>query len=251
MTHSVVYLNGNFLLEEEAFIPINDRGFLFGEGFFTTIKVDAGQPEFLEDHLQKLIEDCAKTGIVYHPVAQGVIQRLIEANGANKGIWRLKIIVTSSQFLVTLKPYSGHTSPCKLITYPEPVNSPVGRFKSLSYMDRLLMANYALKEGFDDVLVKNSEDQILETSVANVFWKDGNNVYFPDPSLCLYQGITLMRVLKKIERKGIQALPTKSRLDEISDQAQFFLCNSLKGVVPVIQINERIFSRDPEFEMVV
>ena len=42
------------LLGQEAFVPISDRGFLFGEGMFTTIRVSEGKCELLPCHLRRL-----------------------------------------------------------------------------------------------------------------------------------------------------------------------------------------------------
>lgn len=248
MTSSIVYLNGKFLLEDEAFIPVTDRGFLFGEGIFTTIRVCEELPEYLEAHLEKLAKDCELAKIPYRKVQKDTITALIEKNHALSGVWRLKIILTAGQFLMTLQPYVGHPAEYRLTVYPYPSSRPLDRLKSLAYMDRLWMADYALKRGFDDVLVLNSEGEVLETSVANIFWREKQTLYFPDSSLSLYQGITLQRVLQAGKQMGMQVIPVKEKLRDISEEAQFYLCNSLRGVVPVVSIDERICLRDLEFE---
>ena len=35
----LVFLNGKFLPEAEAVVPLNDRGFLLGDGLFETMRV--------------------------------------------------------------------------------------------------------------------------------------------------------------------------------------------------------------------
>ncbi len=47
-------LNGNFLPEAEAVIPINDRGFLLGDGLFETMRVVNGRPFRMAQHLERL-----------------------------------------------------------------------------------------------------------------------------------------------------------------------------------------------------
>jgi len=49
----IVFLNGNFLPEAEAVIPINDRGFLLGDGLFETMRVVNGRPFRMAQHLEK------------------------------------------------------------------------------------------------------------------------------------------------------------------------------------------------------
>ena len=50
----IVFLNGNFLPEAEAVIPINDRGFLLGDGLFETMRVVNGRPFRMAQHLERL-----------------------------------------------------------------------------------------------------------------------------------------------------------------------------------------------------
>ena len=40
-----VFLNGKFVPENEAVVPINDRGLLLGDGLFETMRVAHGRPE--------------------------------------------------------------------------------------------------------------------------------------------------------------------------------------------------------------
>lgn len=261
MHASIVFLNGKFLPENEAVIPVSDRGFLFGDGIFTTIKVDQGHPQFLAQHLKKFEEDCNAIGIVPQKVSEEMIIKLIESNRAVEGVWRLKLLMTggsdpgiglerrqAGQFLMTIKPYAVQVSTSRLVSYPYPVSYPLGRFKSLSYMDRLWLADYAFKRGFDDALVHDEAGRVLETSIANIFWRIGKDLFFPDSSLLFYHGVTLHMILLAAESLGMVLYPMRAKLDEISDNAQFYLCNSLKGIVPVTAINEKSYSRDLLFE---
>jgi branched-subunit amino acid aminotransferase/4-amino-4-deoxychorismate lyase len=37
----IVFLNGQFVPEAQAVVPVNDRGFLYGDGLFETMRVSA------------------------------------------------------------------------------------------------------------------------------------------------------------------------------------------------------------------
>jgi len=50
----VVFLNGNFLSEADAVVPLNDRGFLLGDGLFETLRVAHGRPFRFGQHLERL-----------------------------------------------------------------------------------------------------------------------------------------------------------------------------------------------------
>lgn len=47
-------INGRFLPENEAMLPVTDRGFRFGDGVFETIRIENGAPYQWALHLQRL-----------------------------------------------------------------------------------------------------------------------------------------------------------------------------------------------------
>ena len=51
----LVFLNGKFLPEADAFVPLNDRGLLLGDGLFETLRVANGQPFRCAQHLERLV----------------------------------------------------------------------------------------------------------------------------------------------------------------------------------------------------
>ena len=50
----MIYLNGKYMPIEDAFIPVLDRGFIFGDGVYEVIPVYSRRPFRLDDHLQRL-----------------------------------------------------------------------------------------------------------------------------------------------------------------------------------------------------
>lgn len=50
----IVYLNGQFLPIEQAFVPVLDRGFIFGDGIYEVIPVYSRRPFRLDEHLVRL-----------------------------------------------------------------------------------------------------------------------------------------------------------------------------------------------------
>src|SRR5580698_5867548 len=90
----IVFLNGNFLPEAEAVVPLNDRGFLLGDGLFETTRVAQGRPFRLAQHLERLARgaDFLKIKLPY-PARE--IQRfateLIEKNGLADAVLRVTL----------------------------------------------------------------------------------------------------------------------------------------------------------------
>src|SRR5277367_2887254 len=50
----LVFLNGQFLPEAQAVVPVNDRGFLLGDGLFETMRVVGGKPFRFAQHLERM-----------------------------------------------------------------------------------------------------------------------------------------------------------------------------------------------------
>jgi branched-subunit amino acid aminotransferase/4-amino-4-deoxychorismate lyase len=50
----LVFLNGQFLPEAGAFVPVNDRGFMLGDGLFETMRVVNGGPFRFAQHLERM-----------------------------------------------------------------------------------------------------------------------------------------------------------------------------------------------------
>ena len=49
-----VFLNGQFVPEDQALVSIFDRSFLYGDGLYETIRVHAGKPFRWQQHVERL-----------------------------------------------------------------------------------------------------------------------------------------------------------------------------------------------------
>ena len=51
----IVFLNGQFVPELQAVVPVNDRGFMYGDGLFETMRVCNGRPFRMAQHLERMM----------------------------------------------------------------------------------------------------------------------------------------------------------------------------------------------------
>lgn len=253
-----VFLNGQFVLEKEAFIPITDRGFLFGDGVFTTIRVWEGQLECWQVHLERLKKSCLQLNLFYPSIELAWVRKLVHLNQAFQGIWRLKIILTGGsspslrlpqrkgQLLMTLNPVSDQsTLPCQLCLYPYTIERPLSSLKSLAYLDRLLIAEYAKEKGYQDALVVSSDKKPLETSFSNLIWFDEKGGWIPAQSHSYLSGIFLNTIMKNL------SYPIHffdGTVEEIPSNAFLYLCNTIYPLRAVIGLEERRWKQDDRLE---
>ena len=223
----------------EAKISVLDRSFLFGEGIFSTVRVFQGKAEHLDRHWKRIQKQCAVLDLQVPKFSFFWIDQLITANGAGKGIWRLKLIVTGGvsdsemgTFIALMEPYTPPVSKVLSLTvYPYPVTYPSSQIKSLAYLERHLLFRYAKEKGADDCLVLDAQGRVLETAFANVFLRNVNGIITPPSSLSLMPGIALELEKERIVASGGQVEERAIYLDEL-EQADLWLCNCLRGYVP-------------------
>ncbi|HEX9108359.1 MAG TPA: aminotransferase class IV, partial [Longimicrobiales bacterium] len=92
----LVYLNGEFIAEEEARVPVDDRGFLFADGVYEVARVYDGRIFKMPEHLKRLSDGLAAIGIEF-PGIQGLTQvaeKLLDENGLRSGGSTVYIQVT-------------------------------------------------------------------------------------------------------------------------------------------------------------
>ncbi|MBY0265360.1 MAG: D-amino acid aminotransferase [Burkholderiales bacterium] len=81
----IVHLNGKFLPIEEAYVPVLDRGFIFGDGVYEVIPVYSKQPFRMTEHLRRLQYSLDKVGIRNPHSEAEWAQLLAEIVSRNKG----------------------------------------------------------------------------------------------------------------------------------------------------------------------
>lgn len=249
-----VYLDGQFHHQDEAKISIFDRGFLFGDGVFTTLKVENGKAEFLNRHLKRLYEQCNELNIEYPDIKNEIIDELIVKNLTFGDRFKLRITITGGHIkelglprrrgsvIMTLTPLEPNLkNSLRLSIFSSPIQTPHLHLKTLSYLTRLFVMQEAKNRGFDDAVVLDEKGYILETAIANIFWIVGNDFYTPSNHLACLPGITLEHIITKAKLKGYRIHYVSSTLQMIPNDAYIYCSGSLKGIVPVTEIENRKF----------
>jgi len=226
----IAYCNGSFLQLNKPYFSESESG------VFTTILIEDARIYFLEEHLIRLQEHAKKLNILINPISEKVLFQLIEKNKAIKGKWRIRIIITTKIVLATIqKEKSSQVEKISLNLFQMPFVSAEAKLKTLANFKRLELLEYANKKGFNDCITFDENQNILETSIANIFWIKDSSFYYPDPKLPYLQGITLSFAIKVAKKINLNIQSGKYKLNHLED-AEVFYCNSMKKILPVIQI---------------
>lgn len=253
---SYVWWKGKCVPKEEATVPISNRGFLFGEGIFRTLRVQDNVVEnFLVHHL-RILHDCAKLKLEVPEIKPEWVKTLVKENQAQTGTWRMKWIVPctegrQTELIMTLEPFHTEGRALRLSIFPLPNTSPTSGFKTLSYLDHLMILRYAQEREYDDAISTSLEGYLTEASMGNVFWREGDDFYFPDPSMPFLEGTTITMIKKLCASHGWNVHSVKTKYQDIPDNVQFYLCNALRGIVPVSVIEEKSFPVNLDYTLFI
>lgn len=256
------FINGEFYLREEAKISLLDRGLLFGDGIYTTVLVEDGAICFLEEHLTRLKQQCENLNIIPPDIEKHHIEEFLIKNDALVGTWRLKFFITGGSspiqalpqrkfehLFFTLDPFIP--PPYNSLTvslYPNPLMLPHANCKSLSSLHRYYVSEFAKQKGTDDAITMTESEILLEASFANLFWIYKNTFYTPDPTLPLYSGVTLKKMIKIASIFELDVCYARVRFHEIPETAHIYRVNTLRGLRPILKIEEKYFPRDLSLE---
>jgi branched-subunit amino acid aminotransferase/4-amino-4-deoxychorismate lyase len=232
-------LDGQVGPAESTTIPITDEGFLRGDGAFEVVRVYAGTPFVLDEHLDRMETSFANLRME-GPFPRAEIEREAAAllgerdAGGFEGCLRVVLTRGGRRLLIT-EPLPRPPERLRLgyVTYaPTRVLDGV---KSLSYAANMLCSRIARERGFDEALLVTPHGRVLEAPTSSLFWVDSDGALCTTPlSEHVLASITrahLMELLT-VEERTI----TAERLLEVPEA---FIASTTREVHSVVAIEDR------------
>ncbi len=261
-----VFLNGKILPEAEAVVPVNDRGFLLGDGLFETVRVVNGQPFRFIQHLERLVggADFLKIQLPFAPkVIQKFAAQLIAQNNLSDAI--LRVTLTRgvgargyspknsgvSTLVMTLNPLpivnSGEPVKWSLVTSSFRVlaDDALPGFKTTSKILNVLARAEAEAQGADEALLLNTNGEVAETAGGNIFWVYQDAVCTAPTGRGVLPGITRAVVLEICHSLGLAANQSIIHLEQLRKSPGILVTNSALGIVPVASLDGQPVAPSP------
>ncbi len=250
----IVFLNGNFLPEADAVVPLNDRGFLLGDGLFETIRVAQGRPFRLAQHLERLARGADFLKIKL-PFTAKEIQKfageLIGKNNLPDAVLRVTLTrgpgargystkgADQPTLALTLQPLppenGGEPLLWSLVTssFRIPASDALSSFKSTSKILNVLARAEAEEKGADEALLVNTNGEVAETAGGNIFWIYRDKICTVPTGRGVLPGITRAVVLEICQALGLETNKRVIKPEMLRNAEGIFVTQSALGLIPV------------------
>lgn len=259
MRDEIIFLNGALVPKEEATVSVFDRGFLYGDSIFETVRIYDGRPFMIDEHITRLLQGLITVRFAKLPAGLKVNSlKVIEANRVENGI--LRISVTRGELISGIDP-SQSKEPTVVINaretvpYPEDLylrgyraiitairkdrDSPLCKVKSGNFLAHILAKADAADAGVEESIMPNHEGSLTEATVSNLFIVKGDGIATPSVESGILPGITRKAVMDLSKEMGCNVDEREIRPEELYDANEAFLTNSLMEVMPLVEVDKR------------
>ncbi len=261
----MVNYNGN-IQENSNFSIESNRGFLYGDAIFETIKVLDNKVLFLEDHYFRLM---ASMRICRMEIPMNFTMEFFEeqilklTNSLEKSnsfrvrfsVFRnsdgfytpisneiefIIVAVSSENTVYTIEKSHYEVELYKDFFIPKQLLSTL---KTNNKMLQITGSIFAKENGYDNCLVLNDEKNVVEALQSNLFMKTGNVVVTPPISDGCLNGIMRKQVIEILSKmEGIEVKETSISPFDLQKADELFLTNVIKGIQPVTKYRKKEYT---------
>ena len=241
-------------------LSLQDRGFLYGDGLFTTLSVKHGQVLCWPEHWQRLQHGCAVLRMSC-PKRSEVEQQLNKVCSNLSSPAVVKIIITrgvggraytppdpaSPHLFVLPLPWPQHPTHylengirlriCQTRVAIQPALAGV---KHLNRLENVLARSEWQEPDIAEGLMLDTQDYVVEGTLSNIFWLLNQQLYTPELKLCGVAGIMREQVLALAQEQGIPCHTGRYPLSTLYEAEAVFMSNSVIGIWPVRELKDEM-----------
>lgn len=258
-------IDGRPVAPEAAKVSVFDRGFLYGDSVFETLRTYGGRPFALDRHLARLGES-ARRVFIELPVSLSQIGREVasaivgagnaesyvrltltrgtgDSLGLDPGLGRhaLRVVIVTALSSPPPEVYTSGIAACSYRTARVNDHSPAAGAKIGNYLTAVLAMREARAVGAGEALLVDSRGSVIEGASSNVFAvrADGTLVTPPESDGILL-GITRETLLSVADQLGIPVAFESLPLAELPKAAEVFITSSIRELVPVVSLDGQV-----------
>ena len=258
----IIYLNGQYVPEQEAKVSVFDHGFLYGDGVFEGIRAYKGKVFKLDEHLARLYESAKSIMLEvpqsYEEIKEATLEtirrnqledayiRIVVSRGTGDlGLDPRKcpkattVIIASS---ITLFPQELYELGLEVITVATRRNVPDAldpQIKSLNYLNNILVKIEANRAGVMEAIMLNGQGYVAEGTGDNIFIVKNGKILTPPSYVGALCGITRQVVIDLALEAGYVLEERPFTRHELYVAEECFLTGTAAEVIPVIGVDGR------------
>lgn len=236
-------------------IAANDRGLMYGDGVFRTLRLIDGRPHCWTRQYQKLLADCAALQIacpaeafLRDDIAQlaaeqpnGVLKVIITRGAAARGyavnpalpVTRIVSVSPLPQYPEVYYTEGVRVHRCALRLAEQPA---LAGIKHLNRLENVLARMEWQDPGIAEGLLLNERNEVIEGTMSNLFMRCGEHLYTPDLGRAGVAGVTRDRVLALAGELGLYAHIEVIGWERLLQADELLLTNSVIGAWPVREL---------------
>jgi branched-chain amino acid aminotransferase len=255
------WVNGRRVDADASNLLVTERGFLFADGLFETMRAFGGVIFRLPAHLDRLAAAAERLQLVCPERLPNLIAEMVaelSVSGVDAAV-RLTVTRgtvaglapaadTRSVTVVLLAQDVPHFAP-EIYRTGLTVHVVSGRrnefamtagMKTLSYTDSVMALLEARAHGADEALLLDTQGHVSEGSASNVFVVSNGVIATPPLTCGVLPGITRAAVLELLAEHGLPATERPIEASELATADEIFFTSSLRGVAPAAAIAGRM-----------
>lgn len=267
-------IDGRLCTQDQAVIPVDDHGLLYGDGVFEGLRFYNGKVFRLPAHLKRLSDSARAINLVL-PLTQDEITKAvtetIRASGTANGYVRL--IVTRGSGPLGIDPYTckkprtivivdelsmvnreDRERGLKVIIAATRRLAPDqfdARIKSLNYLNQIMARIEAHVAGAQEAILLNGFGRVAEGTADNVFIVKDSALITPPLSEGALDGITRAAIIEVAGRAGIPFRETPVAPFDLYTADECFLSGTGAELIPVATIGGRpVNAAGPIFQQI-
>jgi D-alanine transaminase len=253
----VGFVNGRFMPLAQATVPVEDRGYQFGDGVYEVVRTYHGRPFHLEAHLARLERSAEAIGVSV-PYPREEWERLVTEGLRQAGYAHSKIYVQLTRGVAPRDHlFPADAQPAVVMTIRElhPLSEALrqtgveamttddlrwGRcdIKSLNLLPNVMARQRAKEAGaFEAIFVRNGV--VTEGSVSNVMVvREGRLCTAPEGPGIL-SGVTRKLVLDLARKEGLAVEERAVTIEELRRADEVLLTGTTVEVLAVVRVDQQ------------
>lgn len=252
-----INLNGKIIEAGAAGLPVDNRAFRYGHGLFETMLVHNGAIQLANYHWERLMGSAAKLyfrmpKLLTSTVLEEEVFKTVRKNGLEQLCRvRLQIYAGTGGLLEEGDSHAGYLIECfpldeQILELNEAglvlgiaegvwkANDILANHKTSSALVYAIAARQAKENKWNDALVCNTTGNIIESTIANIFWIRNGHVFTPPLSEGCIAGVMRKYIMAKI---NVTESPLAT--DTLQDADGVFLSNAIRRIKWVRLIGDK------------